>query len=62
MRYVEDVAGVGRASYGSLAGLVFSYSMMTELEFYLDVLPVPQLHFSRVRIRRSNLGGGTFRV
>lgn len=29
---------------------------------YLDVLPVSQLLSSRVRIRRSSLGGGTFRV
>ena len=29
---------------------------------YLDVLPVPQLLSLRVRIRRNNLGGGTFRV
>ena len=29
---------------------------------YLDVLPVPRRLFSRVRIRRSSLGGGTFRV
>lgn len=29
---------------------------------YLDVLPVSQPLSSRVRIRRSSLGGGTFRV
>ena len=29
---------------------------------YLDVLPVAQLLSSRGQIRRSSLGGGTFRV
>lgn len=62
MRYVEDVAGVGRASYGWLARRKFCPQDNDRETDYLDVLPFPRLLSLRVRIRRSSLGGGTSRV
>ena len=63
MCYIEDVAGVGCASYSSLARPNFSFYRTTvEIVGYLDVLPVPRLDPSRVQTRRNSLGGGTFRA